>query len=315
MKNSLNKRGFLQMSFPWLFAIIVGAFILFLAIYGVSKLITQEETIQSAKTSKEIGVLLNPLETGFEQAKSTSLIFPVNTRMYNGCKETGEFGKQLISVSQKSFNKWTETDLNVSFINKYIFSNRVVEAKEMLIFSKPFEFPFKVSDVIYITPSTDNYCFIDAPNDIEDEIDNLNQKNLLVEDCEDKEYINVCFGGKGDCDIDVNYGSNFVEKSGKIVYFNSDSLMYAAIFSDPIIYNCQIKRLMMRVSSLATIYKNKGDFISRTNCGSSADSELITLINTANTLSSSSELVSPGLLKTLEDLDRKNDINSLCRLW
>ena len=85
----MNKKAYLQISFAWLFAIIVGAFILFLAIYGVTKLIKTEETTQEARTGKEISVLLNPLETSFETGKTTSLTLPIETRIYNKCNNYG----------------------------------------------------------------------------------------------------------------------------------------------------------------------------------------------------------------------------------
>ena len=72
----MNKRGFLQISFAWLFAIIIGAFILVLAIYASTKIIKTEQLSLDAKTAKEIGVLLNPLETGFETGKTTSIKLP-----------------------------------------------------------------------------------------------------------------------------------------------------------------------------------------------------------------------------------------------
>ena len=42
-----------------------------------------EQTISDAKTAKEIGVLLNPLATGFELSKATQISFKPSTRIYN----------------------------------------------------------------------------------------------------------------------------------------------------------------------------------------------------------------------------------------
>lgn len=312
-----SKQGFLQISFPWLFAMIVGALILFLAIYGVTRLISTEETIQSVKASKELGILLNPLETGFEEAKTTSLSFPVETRIYNKCNSLGNFGRQLIQISQLSMGKWTETDLgadaDVGFSNKYIFSNSVVEGKTMLIFSKPFEFPFKTADLIYITSEKDKYCFIDAPDDIQEEIGNLGQANLLVnkeDDCEeDEDAVMVCFSSRStECPITVNYDEEYLNKRGSRMNFKGDALMYAAIFSEAEVYDCQLRRLMKRVANLALLYKDKSELI---DCG--FDPDLITLINSANALQSSAEIKSIGLLVDL--IDARNSQNSLCRLW
>lgn len=310
----MNNKGFIQISFPWLFAIVVGMIILFLAIYGVTKLIRTEQTIQDVKTSKRIGILLNPLEISFEEAKSTSLIFPVNTRMTNGCNTDGPFGRQLIKVSQKSFNKWTDTDLNIGFSNKYIFSKEVVEGKTFLVFSKPFNYPFKVTDLIYITSSLDKYCFIDAPDDINEEVDFINQDNLLMENCSDKEeVIRVCFEGGTGCDIKVNYNTGSVEKSDGKVYFEGDTLMYAAIFSNKSVYECHLKRIMLRVKSLAILYNQKANLIAGINCNTNLEPELIQLINDAEHFTSSLDLFKmSGLIETI---DRKNKDNSICKLW
>jgi len=305
----MNNKGYLQISFGWLFAIIVGAFILFLAIYATTKFIGMEETTLSAKTGKEIGILLNPLETSFETAKATFFTMPVETRIYNKCNNYGDFGKQIIQVSQKSFNKWTETNIDVGFANKYIFSEKEVEGKKFYIFSKPFEFPFKVADLIYMIPSTKKYCFIDPPEDIEDEIDELNQENLLLEkDCSE-ENIKICFNS-GDCDINVNYYVGYVEKNKEKVYFEGDTLMYAGIFADSDVYECQLKRLIQRVENLALLYRDKAMFISRTGCHSNLN--LVTLISAANNLKSSSDLTSFNSL--VENIKEENDYSN-CKLW
>ena len=66
-----NKKGELQFSFAWVFAILVGAFILFLAIFGVYKFMKIQGEIQDAETAKDIGILLNPLESSFETGKKS----------------------------------------------------------------------------------------------------------------------------------------------------------------------------------------------------------------------------------------------------
>jgi len=92
----LNKKGFLQISFGWLFAIIIGAIILFFAIYASVKLIGTEEQTAAAETGKEVAVLLNPLETGFGEEKTTPLSIPIESRINNRCDLFGDFGEQGI---------------------------------------------------------------------------------------------------------------------------------------------------------------------------------------------------------------------------
>ena len=132
----MRKNGFLQISFAWLFALIVGGFILFLAIYASTSIVKTERTSIDASTAKEIGVLLNPLETGFETGKTNSITLPSETRIFNRCNNNGFFGRQILKISQKNFNKWTDTNVNVGFSNKYIFSENYVQGKKFFLFSK-----------------------------------------------------------------------------------------------------------------------------------------------------------------------------------
>ncbi len=308
----MKNKGALQISFAWLFAIIVGAVILFLAIFSTTKLIKTEQITQDAKTGKEIGVLLNPLETGFETGKTTSLTLPVETRAYNKCSNDGIFGRQIIQISQKSFNKWTKTDIDIGFSNKYIFSEEYVEGKKFYIFSKPFEFPFKISDLIYVTSSIKEYCFINPPEEIKDEISKLKQDNFLLENCSNSEKIvKVCFTNSPNCDINVNYPMKYVEKKQGKMYFEEDALMYAAIFADKEIYECQLKRLMKRAGHLALLYNDKANFISQIECHSNLN--LIGLSNSVDDIENSANLKSINYL--VEEIKEKNEENVLCKLW
>lgn len=302
------KKGF-EISFAWLFAILVGIFILALAIYGATRMINLGRYEISTKTGKEIGILLNPLETGFETGVTTSLTLPTETRIYNECDNWGSFGRQIISVSQKSFGRWPEPADGVSFKNKYIFSGNVSEGKRFYIFSKPFEFPFKVADLIYLTPESEKYCFSDAPERIREELEDLGQENIFLKNCPD-DSIKVCFSGKK-CDIEVDYDKGKVVKEGN-VYFEGDALMYAAIFSDKDVYECQLKRLMERITQLALIYRNKAVFISQKGCTSNLNTDLLVLENSAGNWKESKDIIQ--IKSYVKDIEKKNEISS-CRLW
>lgn len=303
----INKKGF-EMSFNWLFAIIVGAFILFLGIYAATKLIGTEQTTQDAKTAKEIGILLNPLEIGFESNKIISLSLPVESRIYNKCDTFGTFGRQIIQVSQKNFDKWTKTDVEISFQNKYLFSEEYSEGKEFYVFSKPFNFPFKISDLIYITPKNKKYCFVNAPEEVKKEINYSGQENLLIEDCTN-ESVKVCFKGNA-CEINVNYGGKTIYKDGETVYFEGDSLMYAGIFGESKIYECQVQRIMQRLSELLLLYKEKSTFISRVGCDSNLGLDL--LKSKLENYKDSGDLNSINSL--VKEIEIKNNLAE-CKLW
>ena len=305
----MNKSG-IEFQFAWLFGLVVGMIILILAIYAVTRIIQTEELAIDAQTAKEIGVLLNPLETGFESAKTTTLILPKEARIFNGCSNESYFGRQTIRISQRSFNKWTNTDIDVGFSNKYIFSENFTEGKRFLIFSKPFDFPFKISDVIYITSSNKKYCFESPGDEILDELSNLGQENIFTENCPE-ESIKVCFSGN--CEIKVDLSSRYVEKYSEKMYFPDNSMMYAAIFSSPEVYECQIQRLMKRGGSLASLYAEKTDTVSARGCNSDLKNELMILSSRLNNTKQSVN-VNTALINDVENLQEKNK-NAKCKLW
>jgi hypothetical protein len=303
------KKAALQLSFSWIFAIVVGIAIIALAIFGVTKLTGTSQGSQDVQTAKEIGILLNPLESGFETSKTTSISMPTETRIYNNCEEFGNFGYQGISTSEISFGKWSEPGLEVEFENRYIFSNSTIEGKKFNLFSKPFEFPFKVADLIYVVPAEKNYCFRNAPEEIDEEIEELGQSNFYTENCPENSIL-ICFSGS--CEITVFMDKGYVQKETNRLYFSDTALMYAAVFSDKGTYECQLSRLMKRTSSLAGIYGKKVDYLSSKGCGFNVKSNLAVLENSASNFEESREL--ENMKTNIEELKNKNDY-ALCRLW
>ncbi len=307
----MNKKGFLEISFGWLFALLVGAFVLFLAIFLSIKIINVENTQQSAQLSKNIEVLLNPLETGFEEGSTSILNLGTETRIYNDCYDAGFFGKQTIRTSQKSFGKWTDTDVNVPSYNKYLFLENPAEGKEFYLFSKPFEFPFKVADLIYIIPTDKEYCFVKAPSDISKEISDLGLKNIItttnVASCSESSE-KVCFDSSG-CDIIINTYEKSVKKQNKVYFLNND-LIYAAVFSDKETYECQLKRLMKRAEHLSAIYEQKASFVLQQNCRTNID--LTELNSLARSFNSSADLRAIG--SVIDNINRRYEVEQ-CKLW
>ncbi len=306
-----EKRGYLEISFGWLFAIIAGAAIIFLAVYFSTRLVSTERTSTGTETAKEIGILTNPLETGFESARTSSFTLPAETRIINTCDDyTNPFGNQIIELSEKSFNQWKETGVDVSFENKYFFSDSEAEGRTFYVFSKPFEFPFKIADLIYIAPSTETFCFAGSPEEVEEEISNLNQKNLLLagEECPENS-ITVCFGG----DCDINIVGNYVEKESKKMYFEGNTaLMYAAVFSSPEIYECQLKRLMKRTSELSSLYTEKGNSLLQRGCEFNFGAELSSFSSSVGNFEDSSSL--DNIKNKADSLENLNEMSE-CLIW
>ncbi|MDD5191573.1 MAG: hypothetical protein PHH54_02900 [Candidatus Nanoarchaeia archaeon] len=316
-----NKKGF-EMSFNWIFAIIVGAIILFIAIYATTRVINTGEYQINTETAAKIETLLDPARPGLASLKSEQVDFAKDMRTYFTCNSIGTFGKQALAFSEKIFGKWGEKGGEISSM-KYIFAENVIEGKNLYLFSMPFKMPFKIDDLIMI--SGKKYCFYQTPNDIKDKIKNLNLKNIyFAENSDDKNCtgINVCFENECNisvyglcegfsCDSPYDYGK--VSNQDKDLYYY-DNLLYAAIFSSPEIYECNAERLMKKFSELAGVYIEKANLLELKNCGSNPELDLVSMQDTAKdkTMEISNKINS--LSKTAKSIDMQNQI-AVCKLY
>jgi len=306
------KKGFLDISFSWIFAILIGGIILFAAIYGVGKVSRTQETKVSAETATDIGGLLSSLETSIESAKSIYLKLPVESRIRNKCDSYEGFGRVGISIDEYIKNQWASSGINVYFENKYLFSSDYEEGRGFYAFTKPFEFPFKVANLIYLTSEDKEYCFVGTPLKMQKEIDELNQPNLFTENCEkNTSMIQVCFT-KTNCDIVVGLTGKYVRKGTEQVYFDGDALMYAAIFSDKDIYECEVLRLMQRTKELTKIYEDKALRVKEVGCNSDVLTDLNLFESEISLLNSSKDLAQ---LKLTSDTLKNGNDHAKCKLW
>jgi hypothetical protein len=300
----MRKQG--EFSFEWLFAIVAGAAILILAVYGAIKIGDSMRYQTDTETAKQISILTDPMQAGFASSSAGKIIFNQETKINNLCTASG-FGDNRISVSSKSGvgEEWVPSGAEISISNKYIFSSPEI-GKEYYVFSKPFFFPYKVADLIFITSK--DYCFVDAPDAMQDELRGFNAKNIKIGNCTDE--IKVCFSGT--CDIKIvssDLETGYVEKDGMKMDF-AGSLLYGAIFSDKGVYDCNVKRLMYRAGSIAEVYYSKADLMNSRGCDTNLQPDLMFLSSLKN--SSISSLTSN--YNIAKEIDRKNEIE-LCRLW
>lgn len=301
-----NKKAF-EMSFATIFSIIAGIAILFLAIYAASQFFKTRQTEIDTQTAAKLAILLDPLETSLEAGKSSLLSFSSETKIYNDrCYTYGYFGEQSIGVSASK----QKPSYGKAQHNKYIFSQEIEEGKEFSVFTKPFKMPFKVSDLIIF--SSKEYCFVQAPEEIEDELQELGIKNVYFTEIKSncsKNSKKVCFSGYSGCDIAV-YGNNYefssgyVAKEGKNLYY-AGPLIYSAIFSSPSVYECNVKRLMLRLVNLGAIYRDEIKILEKQGCSSLLDSHLSELNSLANGLNSSRSL--SLVQEKAEEIDRINE--------
>jgi len=310
-----NKKGF-EMSFGWIFAILVGAVIIFLAIYAAGKLSGQEIDITNTESAKELGILLSPIETNLDSGKLSFIKFPRETKVGNMCYEYGNFGEQKINTSGDSGVGSSAGGVSSTFHNKYIFSKTVSTGRTFYVFAMPLELPYKIADLMFLWSDKESYCFVTPPRAVEDSINMSGIKNIYFAN----KFTNcpsgskrVCFGA-GNCDIVVSIGANgggTVVKENKTVSFIGP-LLYGAIFSSPSIYECQVKRLMKRNSELALLYANKADALGARGCNSNLQADLIAYADRTLKVNNSAQL--NGIALLAESLGRRND-DLLCQMF
>jgi len=314
-----NKRG-IAMPFNWIFAIIAGVVILFLAIYGISRYISTSEYQISTETAAKLAGLLEPMGTGLASGKSYVINFKKDTRTYYDCSDAGVWGKNTIAFSEKTFGGWGEKGGKIN-TKKYVFADEIIEGKQLNLFSKPFKMPFKIDDIIVI--SGRDYCFYQAPNEIKDEVQGLGIENIYFsDDLKNCSGVKVCFGSNAGCDISVygmcegyncenKYDYGKIIKKGKSLYYDS-SLIYAAIMSSPEIYECNLKRLMKRFVELSDVYIDKIKIIKMKGCDSNVEADLNIMKAMAGSLETSEDLF--VLSQEAEKINAKNQ-GAVCGLW
>lgn len=247
------------MQFGWLFAIIIGGVILFLAVFFSGRLLGTGTYYTEADVTRNIDVMLNSFASigKAEVSLSKPVSLPEKTEINFSCSaaQDSETISALLPRGKEPFF--------YPIKNKYIFSEDF-NSKELWVFAKPFDKPWRVDDLIYIVSK--DYCFINPPETIRKELEDLNsskigiapncRKNLLA--------MSVCFSGV--CDIFVNTEQGYVRtKSGKQLRYMDDATMYAAIFG-PKQYDCNIERLLNRLSFQTDMFISKASILSNRGC-------------------------------------------------
>jgi len=316
----MNKKG-LDFTFTWIFAIIAGAVILFSAIYITTQLIGSAEIERDTFFSAELSNILSPVETNLEDSKYSLIKFNLDTRVFNECSNSGVFGKQEISTASKSSRGWSDQSVSKSSFNRYIFSREIEETnnKKMHILTNPLDMPFKIGDVMIMHGG--GYCFVNPSDNVEDIFTDLSSNGAQdigvnissnINNCP-RNYTSVCFNVNG-CDIKVitRGGEGTVSKYGRELTYYGDALQLAAIFSDPEVYECQIKRLAKRAGELGVVYKNKALYIEGSGCSNNLVSDLQSFVLATN-ITGSRDF--GRIAQIAKDLEEKNDGLASCKIF
>lgn len=251
------KKG--QTEFSWIFSLIIGAVILFLAIYTSSRLLRTGTYASTAEVTRTLDNILNSFAS-MGSIASLTLSKEISMPYYYDIKFdcSGDYETMSMRLSEKGKpSDWTPP---YAINNKYVFANKSMKGKTFSAFSKPFRMPWRIDDMIYFI--SDNYCFIDSPDSISSELNLLNLSHVRAlqpgETCGNA--IKVCFDDYSQCssanDVKVDYNGYVVSKNNIGFSFIEDASLYAAIFTDKQTYDCNMKRLMNRAVVQADILIN-----------------------------------------------------------
>ena len=311
------KKKAVELSFAWIFSIVVGAVILFIAIYFASQLIETSSYETNTKTTKKLIGIFDSLQTTAEESKTEKVTFAIDTKIYPSCNNEGDFGESIIQISEKfGFkNKWSKPGGDISAQDVYLFSEDIIEVnahEDVYFFTKQFEMPFKTADMVMMYSKP--YCFVNAPREIRNDIENLGQNvNLFavtdIDSCSG-ESVSVCFDSNN-CDVNVNTVAHTIEKNKETVYF-IDETIYAAIFSSKGSYECGIKRIMMKLSQLSELYGRKAQFITQRGCNTGLYGDMVLLQGRAKEFKDMREL---EYIKTTAELIKNKNGELGCYLF
>lgn len=301
----MEKRG--AIDFTTLVAIIIGAAILIIVIYGTIRGVSKQGYQSNSAAAKELENLLNPLQAGFADCKKGEISFNERVDIKNVC-ENYSFGESKLSL--KSYGEDELYGVAVGTSSNYVFSKAKMDAETLYTYSCSFNFPYKVADYIVLIPDSIDYCFEGASEDVKELLEPFDYPTVYFEDCEDdlENFVQVGSGGTIDVislESDLAYG--YVVKGDDKLYFVKDTLI-PAIFSDSSIYNCVLERLLYRDSILANLYAEKGYLMNLRDCSNSMSSNLQLW---KNQLGSSSL---GNLFDMSVELDKLND-GASCRIW
>mgnify|MGYP000153168668 CR=1 FL=1 len=272
------RRGAIQ--FAWLFAIIVGAAILFLAFYFIGTHLLSQQMQKETLQAQYFEAVLNPLSYLGSIGAVSIMPFELNEPSWLNvsCEEPSEvtvLGWNEISIktkeeraglTRKSYDKYLFIDYNH-------FKEKVRKVNSLTI---SFEMPWRVADLTMLWPAEKTYCFVNDSTEIQ-ELQELLQSDLEESEestksselppilfkgsygeCPTKS-ITVCYSA-ADCDIIINEKMKIVEKEEeRAVKYAGKALLLAAIFSSPDLYECNVKRLAKRLLLQIEVYRNKAE--------------------------------------------------------
>lgn len=311
-----GKKGMVE--FGWIFSIIVGAVILFLAFYFISTNASEKKTVQETIEAQNLDAALNPFGYLGDVANITRMPIKLSEKseITIECISEGTIGYD--SIETAGTGKGSGTGIARKIYDKYIYSDlsgtKVKNLEGMAVALKA---PWRVADLIMLWPVEKKYCFTKSmPKEMRDEINRTGIPDVFAEYSEQCPEGSITIGmacSGYDINVCQQEQGNYVSKNGVKIYYSGSALMYSAIFSEQNLYNCNLNRLGKRLALQGSLYESKAN---STGC-TSGNAAFEKMISAANDLSiADSNLKIANALKSIESASADIEIiNSNCKLY
>ncbi len=270
------KKGAVEVQFNWIFVFVVGAMILLLGVGFVQRQRQASETRIAARIVRDLNSVI--LHSSITPGKSEKISLP--EEIVFSCKEPcSDFGCDSEITVKGSDVSW-ETP------TQPIFSPGDVESTDIITWSQEWSVPFRVCNFLYVTSPTTRYVFVgnkpelleiynDFPPGItkeqypsfSDVAPITNYRTRIIT------YNEPSYGGPALKDVSVVKIVPTQDDAGKVEFYVKrgadlipqgtskylgEASLYGAIFSkDSSYYNCSMKKAMLRLGKVSTVYLKK----------------------------------------------------------
>lgn len=309
------KRG-IEFSFSWLFSLLVGGVILFLALYASRSLIQTERQVQESELSVAFTNVFTPLRTGgAETLVPRAITFPQPVALTLRCTPKGT----AVRVTAKDNLAGTSEPYESLVRDSFVSGNTTIQGKHIMSLVLPVRLPYLIGDLIVLWSHP--YCFVDPPEAVREKIGladtNTIQLAPAVAYCSSKS-VKVCFAGSASpklCDIRVDQISETFTFTGRTPQPYTGNMLYAGLFGTPDQYDCLVRQIGEQTALLAERYRAKSALVGSgqsTGCSGGMEEILSTYALQARTLNNSAGL--PGIARAAEQLALRHEV-LLCPLW
>ena len=287
----MNKKGFSAQLFKWIFVVVAGALLL---IFFIRFAFQQTEIFGQKGSVELISSLEDQLEAfSISEKSSKSISLGYNTDLEIDCER----------IVNENLPKRT---------NLIIFSPSKLSGKNVLAWTRSWEFPYQISNVFYLTNENSRYLLIYDKDSFEivsnfnfpssfnlqkTNLDNLNLDDLAA-NTKNLQSLNLIFFTKIKRPTEILNkfkNLNLVEidlKSNEIKIFNKDGTFTTSYFLEEAIlfgailgpenFNCIKDKALSKLSLVTEVYSQKANYLSIKTSNQLCKAKYYEITNTLN---------------------------------